>query len=117
MFIGEVSKKTQLSIKAIRFYEQRGLIPPAKRQGAYRTYNEEDVELLKLIAEAKAMGIKLSDLQGVIRIQDGVVNWREIQQFLIEMKQKFAMELALISQRIARLDTCIHSIDSCPNKP
>jgi len=52
MYIGEISKKTDLSIKAIRFYEKTGLIRRPKRMSRYRVYQKTDVELLILIKEA-----------------------------------------------------------------
>lgn len=53
MQIKEVSKRTDLSIKTIRFYEERGLITPEKeyRNGKYfRNYREEDVAQLNMVA-------------------------------------------------------------------
>lgn len=48
MFIGEVSRKTGLSIKAIRLYEELGLIQTPQRQGRYRIYKHSDVDILNL---------------------------------------------------------------------
>ena len=53
MQIKEVSKRTDLSIKTIRFYEERGLITPQKeyRNGRYfRNYREEDIAQLQMVA-------------------------------------------------------------------
>ena len=53
MKIKEASKRTGLSVKTIRFYEERGLITPEKeyRNGKYfRNYREEDVAQLNMVA-------------------------------------------------------------------
>lgn len=53
MQIKEVSKRTDLTIKTIRFYEARGLITPPRecRNGRYfRNYREEDVNRLQMVA-------------------------------------------------------------------
>jgi len=43
MKIGELSKQTSVSIDTIRYYEKRGLIPPAARtQSGYRQYSDGD---------------------------------------------------------------------------
>lgn len=52
MYIGELSKRTGFSIRAIRLYEEKGLIQTVQRKGRYRIYNESDVDLLNLISEA-----------------------------------------------------------------
>jgi MerR family copper efflux transcriptional regulator len=74
MYIGEASKETGLSIKAIRFYEEIGLIKQPQRKGRYRIYKETDIELLALIKEAKDLGITLSKLKGVIVYNNGKVD-------------------------------------------
>ncbi|HBV77397.1 MULTISPECIES: MerR family transcriptional regulator [Vibrio] len=117
MFIGEVSKRTKLSIKAIRLYEEKGLIIKPKRQGTYRIYTEEHVEVLKLISEAKTLGVTLAELKGLIKYQNGAVNWPEINIFLIGIKCRLVADLNEISEKIAKIDTCMKSIDSCPKTP
>ena len=50
MFIGEISKKTNIPVKTIRYYEEFGLLHPAKRTLAkYRIYTQKDLEKLLFI--------------------------------------------------------------------
>lgn len=114
MYIGAVAKLTNLSIKAIRLYEEKGLLAPPKRRGAYRTYSEQDIELLKLIYEAKQLGITLAELKGVIRYQEGAVNWAQIHAFLLKVQTRLEHQREDISTKIASLKRCIDAIDSCP---
>lgn len=114
MFIGEVAKKTGLSIKAIRLYEERGLIEPPPRQGRYRVYKERDLEILRLIVEAKALGVTLSQLQDVIQYRNGQVDWQRIGQFLIQVKAQIIEEQAELARKITQVEECILSINACP---
>ena len=53
MKIKEVSQRTGLTIKTIRFYEQRGLIAPKQQRSngrSYRDYQDSDVEQLQMVA-------------------------------------------------------------------
>ncbi len=53
MKIKEVSEKTGLTVKTIRFYEQRGLIAPKQERSngrSYRDYQDSDVERLQMVA-------------------------------------------------------------------
>lgn len=114
MFIGEVAKKTGLSIKAIRLYEARGLIEAPPRQGRYRVYKERDIEILRLIVEAKALGVTLSQLQDVIQYRNGQVDWQRIGQFLLQVKARMIEEQAELAQKIDQVEQCIRSINESP---
>jgi len=111
MYIGEASKKTGLSIKAIRFYEKIGLIKQPERKGRYRVYEETHIELLVLIKEAKELGITLSKLQGVIGYNNGKVDWPKIKRFLKEIREQLINDLEDIKVKISNLDKCYHKIN------
>ena len=60
MKIGELAKRTGCPITRIRFYEQKGLLPPPVRTyGNQRNYGEEAVERLNFITTCRANGMKL----------------------------------------------------------
>ncbi|MGO2282031.1 MAG: hypothetical protein ACTJGW_08145, partial [Vibrio casei] len=58
-----------------------------------------------------------SQLKGLIKYQNGAVNWPEINIFLIGIKCRLVADLNEISEKIAKIDTCMKSIDSCPKTP
>ena len=66
--IGEASKETGLSVKAIRFYEKIGLIPASARSfgSGYRLYTEGDVRRLRLIQRFKVLELKLAEIKEII---------------------------------------------------
>ncbi len=114
MYIGKIAQKTGLSIKAIRLYEQMGLIPTPKRLGRYRVYQDSDVDLLLLIKEAKTLGFTLSQLQSSFTFKKGQLDWEGVTQLLTEHKRKIYREIALLNDQIARIDDCLGQIESCP---
>lgn len=62
--IGQLARVTGLSIKAIRFYEGRGLLPPAQRTASgYRVYSEADLRRLEFVKQAKALGLRLGEIR------------------------------------------------------
>ena len=111
MYIGCISKKTGLSIKAIRFYEKIGLIRQPQRKGSYRVYNESDIEVLVLIKEAKELGIALSKLQGVIVYTDGKIDWLKIKIFLKEIKKQFIENIEDMQMKVKNIERCYQQID------
>jgi len=112
MYIGEVAKKTGLSVKAIRYYERRGLIVTPQRQGRYRIYKESDVEILNLIKEAKLLGVTLAQLKGVIIYQNDNVDWDRIDIFLIEIKQRLLDQIEDLKTKVKKVDECHKLINS-----
>jgi|TARA_R110001599_G_scaffold70858_2_gene198191 MerR family copper efflux transcriptional regulator len=110
MYIGQASKKTGLSIKAIRFYEEKGLIRQPERIGRYRVYQEADIELLILIKEAKELGVTLSQLKGIIIYNDGKVDWANIKIFLVEIRAQLTNQIGAIKKKIDSLDKCYDQI-------
>jgi DNA-binding transcriptional MerR regulator len=49
MRIGELSTRSGVSIRLLRYYEQRGLIRPSRQANGYRIYAENDVQLVRRI--------------------------------------------------------------------
>jgi MerR family Zn(II)-responsive transcriptional regulator of zntA len=70
MLINELSKRTGITTHTIRFYEKSGLIK-GRRDGQVKTnnyfhYDEETVEKLELIREAKSVGFTISEIAGLM---------------------------------------------------
>lgn len=71
MQIGEVADQVGIATSAIRFYEDKGLIPEPQRTGAgYRDYDSAVVQRLEFIRAGQALGLTLRQLQQVLRIRD-----------------------------------------------
>jgi DNA-binding transcriptional MerR regulator len=85
MYIGNLSKLTNVSRKTIRFYEEMGLLPTPKRKGKYRFYEPKDVEIIQTIKCAQSLGFKLNELNGVLQPQPNV----ERINILIEQKRQY----------------------------
>lgn len=67
MYIGQLSKRSGASRKAIYLYEELGLIPTPVRQGTYRVYPPEVVGLIQVIRCAQSLGFRLSELAEALR--------------------------------------------------
>jgi DNA-binding transcriptional MerR regulator len=65
--IGELARLSGLTVKTIRFYSDRGLVPPAARTGAgYRVYDERALARLELIRALRELGASLADVERVL---------------------------------------------------
>jgi MerR family Zn(II)-responsive transcriptional regulator of zntA len=65
--IGQVSRKSGVSIDTIRFYEKEGLLKePARSEGGFRLYPAEAVDQLVFIQKAQAMGLTLKEIKSIM---------------------------------------------------
>lgn len=60
--IGEVAGRAGVNVSAIRFYEQRGLLPEPERVGGRRRYTAATVRRLGIIDAAKQAGFSLDEV-------------------------------------------------------
>ncbi|MDP3172487.1 MAG: helix-turn-helix domain-containing protein [Polaromonas sp.] len=70
MDIAQVAKKSGYSASALRYYEEKGLITPAGRQGLRRTFAPGVLDQLALISLGQAAGFSLDDI-GAMFSPDG----------------------------------------------
>ena len=68
MNIKEIEERSGLTRANIRYYEQEGLIAPARRENKYRDYSEEDLETLLRVALLRSLGFSLDEIR---RLQSG----------------------------------------------
>lgn len=65
VLIGQICRLTGATPKAVRLYESLGLLPPARRRGSYRVFDQEHVDAVALIRQAQQLGFKLKELQSL----------------------------------------------------
>ncbi len=67
--IGELAKEFDITTRSIRFYEDQGLITPARR-GQTRIYSQRDRVRLKLILRGKRLGFSLAETGRLFELYD-----------------------------------------------
>ncbi|MBS7255335.1 MerR family transcriptional regulator [Flavobacterium branchiicola] len=70
MLINELSKKTGLSVHTIRYYENLGMIKGLTNEEVksnnYKYYDENAVERLEIIIEAREVGFSLAEIKKIL---------------------------------------------------
>jgi len=98
--ISELADELDISTRAIRFYEEKGLILPKRTKGNHRVYNKRDRARLKLILRGKRLGYSLEEISEMIGLAN--FNMDEEQQ----LKKSFAFgkkKVIEISERMQEL--------------
>jgi DNA-binding transcriptional MerR regulator len=112
MQIGEVSKRTSLSVDAIRFYERSSLLPAFPRTvGRFRLYTDNDVARLSFIQKMQSLGFSLREVRQILDIRDNRLdNCKEVSQLvktkLTAVRSKIRELKKLESELLAGLRKC-----------
>lgn len=70
MKINEVIQQVDLTKRAIKYYEEQGLLSINKDENGYRNYTEEDVKILKEISIYRKLGISIKDIKTLLEKKD-----------------------------------------------
>ncbi|MCX4577613.1 MerR family transcriptional regulator [Streptomyces sp. NBC_01571] len=61
MRIGELATRAGTTTRTLRYYESRGLLPARRAGNGYRTYDEDDLKLLRQIRTLQDFGFDLEE--------------------------------------------------------
>jgi DNA-binding transcriptional MerR regulator len=69
--IGEISRRSQVKVPTIRYYEQIGLLPaPPRSEGNRRLYGARDIRRLSFIRHARDLGFEIDAIRTLLTLQD-----------------------------------------------
>ncbi|WP_328396673.1 MerR family transcriptional regulator [Nocardia sp. NBC_00416] len=66
MRIGELSHRTGVPERLLRYYEQRGLLDPVRRPGGFRDYRDSDIDTVRRIRKLLAAGLNTATIAAVL---------------------------------------------------
>lgn len=107
--IGDLARRTGLSVSAIRFYEGKGLIEPMRSAGGQRRFLRSDIRRLSFIRIAQHLGLSIENIAAELaKLPHGrtptAADWNRISQ---EMRSMLDERIAMIERVRDRLDGCI----------
>ncbi|MBX7532114.1 redox-sensitive transcriptional activator SoxR [Qipengyuania sp. 1XM1-15A] len=107
--IGDLARRTGLSVSAIRFYEEKGLVEPHRTAGNQRRFLRSDIRRLSFILIAQKLGLSLSEIEDALAgLPQGrtpnAADWKRISG---EVKQRIDAQIAALEKVREDLDGCI----------
>lgn len=101
MRIGELSRRTQIPIRMLRYYEERGLLTPQRTPNGYRSYQEADVEQAALVSSLVRSGLPTRLIVPLLQdLQPNPVNGDETDDKDDELIALFAAEFARLDSQV-----------------
>lgn len=111
MNIGDVSRRSGLPAKTIRYYEDIGLVTPPRSENGYRAFREMEVHKLAFLGRARELGFTIDDCRTLLALYEN--DGRESAQ----VKRVAEDHLLKIDEKLAQLQsmrgTLALLIDEC----
>jgi MerR family redox-sensitive transcriptional activator SoxR len=76
--IGELARRTQTSVAALRYYEKLGLVPPPPRTAGRRSYAPEVADRVALVKLCQEVGFSLAEIRQLLDSGGDRSTWRSL---------------------------------------
>ena len=104
--IGDLAREFGVTLRALRFYEDKGLLSP-RRQGLNRLYSRRDRARLKLVLLGKRMGFSLVEIRELLDLYDA--KGGKMKQLRVAL-DKFESQLELLREQQRDIERAIEEL-------
>lgn len=117
--IGDVAARTGLSVSAIRFYEDKGLVSPERNAGGQRRYTRADLRRLSFVMAAQRLGLSLVDIAAALQAlpADRAPSKADWKRVATGIEARLEAQIAMLQALRDKLDGCIGcgclSLETC----
>jgi MerR family redox-sensitive transcriptional activator SoxR len=117
--IGDLARRTGLSVSAIRFWEQRGLVSAIRTAGNQRRFLRSDLRRLSFALAAQRLGLSLAEIEAELAIlpQGRAPTAKDWETIAGRIRARLDARIAMLERLRDRLDGCIGcgclSLDRC----
>jgi MerR family redox-sensitive transcriptional activator SoxR len=117
--IGELARRTGMSVSAIRFYESRGLVRAARTSGNQRRFMRSDIRRLSFALIAQQLGLTLGEIEAELSLlpQGRAPNRQDWQAISERIRGALQSRIQMLEKTRDLLDGCIGcgclSLDRC----
>ncbi|MCO5063726.1 MAG: Cu(I)-responsive transcriptional regulator [Rhizobiaceae bacterium] len=120
MNVGQAARKSGLPAKTIRYYEDIGLIAPARASNGYRDYSSDDIHRLAFLRRARGLGFSIDNCRQLMALyQDRSRASQDVRMIALEhvaeIEEKIG-ELEAMRKTLQRLVSACHG-DERPDCP
>jgi DNA-binding transcriptional MerR regulator len=110
-----MSERFDVTLRTLRFYEEKGLLNPV-RKGARRFYGPRDVSRMRVILQAKKIGLTLAEIRRVIKLVEGndkrQDQFKELQEICLAQQDILAEQKQMLDEQIAEVSEILSAFDT-----
>ena len=106
--ISDLAKEFALTTRAIRFYEDEGLLAP-RRSGRSRIYGERERVRIKLVLRGKRLGLSLAEIRELLDLYEAT---RGERSQLVKFLEMLAARRAMLAQQQEDIAAVLAEIDT-----
>lgn len=107
--IGELARRTGLSVSAIRFYEEKGLVEAWRTAGNQRRFPRSDIRRLSFILIAQQLGLSLGEIDEALASlpNERTPTARDWSKISRTIRKELDAQIAQLERMRDNLDGCI----------
>ena len=107
MRIGELARRSGVSVRALRYYEEQGLLRPERSASGQRQYGEAAVERVRFFQDMYAAGLSSRHIAGLLPCFDSGHTHAEQREMLRAERERIRDQIARLRTALRRLDKII----------
>jgi DNA-binding transcriptional MerR regulator len=107
MRIGDVATRAAVSVRALRYYEEQGLLASTRSGSGQRHYTEAAVERVKLIQSLYGAGLSSKTIADLLPCVDAQVSTPESRALLAAERDRIDGQIAELTRTRGKLDAII----------
>jgi Cu(I)-responsive transcriptional regulator len=111
MNIGDAADQSGLPVKTVRYYDEIGLVSPARSASGYRAYSAANLHRLQFVSRARGLGFSLDDCRHLLSLYD------DESRASADVKRIVRDKLVEVDRKIEELrglrNTLTHLADNC----
>lgn len=99
MNVGDAARRAGLPVRTMHYYEEIGLVVPARRPNGYRDYREADVHRLRFVSRARNLGFSVDECRALLSL------WSDPERASADVRSIASARLRDIERKLAELES------------
>ena len=112
--IGELAKRAGVSVRALRYYEEQGLLAPERSAAGQRVYREVEVARVRFFQQMYAAGLNSRNVAELLPCVDTGHTTADQRRMLREQRAYIQGKLNVLSAALASLDEMLDLVAEHP---
>lgn len=115
MRIGEVARRSGVSVRALRYYEEQGILSSGRGPGGQREYEEGAVDRVRFFQQLYAAGLSSRRIAEFVPCLEAGITNAEQRAVLVHERGRIVEKMDALGTALARMDDLILAVADHPD--